>query len=338
MVGKLRPEMLAKYVLSRVGRRDPSVIVGPLIGEDAAVIDIGDDRVLVAHADPITGAVELLGWLAVHIASNDIAVTGARPRWLLSVLYLPENADEKLIDSITKQIEEAAREVGAMVVGGHSEFTPGLDRPMIAMTAIGLVSKNKYVRTGGAREGDVVIMTKSAGVEGTAILSTDFSEELLRRGVPAEVIRQGREFIKMVSVVKEALLLAEEGLVTSMHDPTEGGILGGLSEIAYASKKTIDVWEERIPVAYETRVMCNALKLDPLRLISSGTLIATVSRDKSEDAIKLLTSHGATVSVIGEVRGYEGELVRLHRKDGSVFKLNDVYVEDELLRLWKESR
>ncbi len=335
MVGKLPPWMMLRYVYPRIGVRDPSVVVGPGIGEDAAVIDLGDGRVLVVHNDGITGAVELLGWLAVHIVSNDIAVTGARPRWFLMTLYLPEEGGEALVDNIMKQIDLAARELGVMVVGGHTEFTPKLERPLIATTAIGITSKEKFVRTGGARAGDLVLMTKVAAIEGTAILSTDFAEELRKRGVREDAIERGREFVKRVSVVKEALLLAENGLATSMHDPTEGGILGGLSEIAYASRKTIVVWEDRIPVASETLEMSRALGIDPLRLISSGTLIATTPREKVDKALELLRASGIEATIIGEVREYEDTLVVLHRRNGVTEHINDVYVEDELFRLWK---
>lgn len=341
MAGKLPPNLLSKYVLSRVGIPDPSVIVGPSIGEDAAIIDIGGGRVLVIHVDPITGAVEFLGWLAVHIASNDIAVRGVRPRWLLSVLYLPENATEELIDRITSQIDMAAREVGAMVVGGHTEYTPGIARPLISMTAIGVAQRGRYVTTGGARVGDAVVMTKSAAIEGTAILSTDFKNVLLKLGVSEEIIRRGERFIEKVSVVKEALALAEAGLATSMHDPTEGGLLGGLVEIAYASNKTIYIWEENILLAEETAAITGTLGLDPLKLISSGTLIATIPQDRVEEALKTLHSIGVEATAIGYVGEKTDSLATIYRKNGSIEKIKEVYVEDELAkawRLWREGR
>jgi len=335
MAGKLPPEILKKYILSRVGVVDPSVIVGPSIGEDAAVIDIGDSKVLVAHVDPITGAVEFLGWLAVHIACNDVAVRGVRPRWLLPVLYLPENADLGLIDKITTQIDTAAKEVNAMVVGGHSEFTSGLTRPLISMTALGITEKGRYVTTSGARVGDVVLMTKTVGVEGTAILSTDFRDALLRAGVPEDVIERGREFLKMISVVKEALILSNAGIPTSMHDPTEGGLIGGLVEIAYASNKTLEVWEGKIPIAEETALMTKALGLDPLRLISSGVLVATVPQERVEEAIKLLNQYGIKATVIGRVNEYSGHYVVIRREDGRVEEIDELYVKDELISMWE---
>ena len=335
MAGKLPPEILKKYILSRVGVVDPSVIVGPSIGEDAAVIDIGDSKVLVAHVDPITGAVEFLGWLAVHIACNDVAVRGVRPRWLLPVLYLPENADLDLIDKITTQIDTAAKEVNAMVVGGHSEFTSGLTRPLISMTALGITEKGRYVTTSGARVGDVVLMTKTVGVEGTAILSTDFRDSLLRAGVPEDVIERGRGFLKMISVVKEALILSNAGIPTSMHDPTEGGLIGGLVEIAYASNKTLEVWEGKIPIAEETALMTKALGLDPLRLISSGVLVATVPQERVEEAIKLLNQYGIKATVIGRVNEYSGHYVVIRREDGRVEEIDELYVKDELISMWE---
>lgn len=338
MVGKLSPDLLAKFIFSRVGRIDHSVIIGPSLGEDAAVIDLGDGRVLVAHVDPITSAVEYIGWLAVHIASNDLAVRGVRPRWLLSVLYLPENLTIDLIDKITSQMDSAAKEVDAMIVGGHSEFTPGLDRPMISMTAIGVADRNRYVTTGGARVGDMVLMSKAAAVEGTAILSTDFRELLIKRGVPKSIIEKGSGFIKHISVVEEALTLSENGLASSMHDPTEGGLLGGLAEIAYASKKTIEIWEEKVPLAKETTIISRALGIDPLRLISSGTLIATIPWERVETAINALESIGIKASIIGKVIEPLESLVILHRKDGDIEEIKDVYVKDELVSSWEKWR
>jgi len=336
VVGKVPASMLVRYVYARLGVLDPSVVVGPAIGEDAAIIDLGDGRVLVVHNDAITGAVEFLGWLAVHIVCNDVAVRGAKPRWFLMSLFLPEEDGERILDEVMDQVDGAAKELGVMVVGGHTEFTSGLDRPIVGTTAIGLTSADRYVRTGGAREGDAVIMTKTAAIEGTAILSTDFAEELRRRGVGEDVIVRSREYLKNVSVVKEALLLAENRLATSMHDPTEGGIVGGLTEMAYASGKTFVVWEERIPISRETLEISKALIVDPLKLISSGVLLATVPRNRVSEALKILEANGVNASVIGEVKEFTGSLLVLHRQNGRIEEFRDVHVEDELFRLWKE--
>ncbi len=336
MRDKLKPDILIKHVLSRIGLRDRSVIGGPSIGEDAAVIDLGDGRALVVHVDPITGAVEYLGWLAVNIACNDVAVAGAKPRWLLQVLYLPEGTSVEVLNKITLQVDSAARELETMVVGGHSEYTPGIERPLISMTAIGLTEIDKLVRTSGAKPGDKILMTKTAGIEGTAILSSDFREDLLKRGVSGEVLEKCEEYIWMISVVKEALALASRRITSSMHDPTEGGVLGGLAEIAYSSKKSLEVWEERIPVSRETRIICNVLNIDPLKMISSGVLIATVPENLVDEALRVLGEIGVKATIIGEVRDWRGYLVRLHRRSGEVEEYSDVYVEDEVMRLWSK--
>jgi len=332
---KLSPKLMELYVFRRLGARDPSVVVGPGVGEDAAAIDLGNGRVLVVHSDAVTGAIEILGRLAVHVPCNDVAVAGARPRWLSITILVPEEWGAEVVDEVMEQVDEASRELGVAVVGGHTELTSGISRPIASSTAMGIVSASKFVRTGGARSGDLVLMTKTAGVEGTAIICTDFADALRARGVSEEIIARGREFFRRVSVVKEALLLAERGLATSMHDPTEGGVLGGLTEIAYASGKTLVVWEERIPVARETMEISRALGIDPLKLISSGTLLATVPRGRVDEALRILEDSGVEVSIIGEVRDRGDALVVLHRRSGNVEKLVHVYVEDELFRLWK---
>ncbi len=328
-VGKVRPDLLARFVFSRTGARDPRVLVGPAYGEDSAVIDMGD-FVLVVHSDPITEAVGRIGWLAVHVACNDVAVRGARPRWLLPVILLPEGCSDGLLDEITAQIDQAAREIGAAVVGGHTERCPRLDRPIISMTAIGTAPKDRYVITGGAKPGDAVLMTKGAGLEGTAILATDFSAELAEAGVPEELLEKARAFMSEISVVEEALALAEVG-VNSMHDPTEGGLLGGLAELAYASGKRVEVWEEKVLVRPETEAVCRALGVDPLKLISSGCLLATLPKEKLGEAQEKLGRLGVDWAVIGEVgEGPPGLLV--HREDGRTERVGP-FVEEELARL-----
>jgi len=331
-VGKLEPELLARYVFSRLGVEDPSVLVGPAYGEDSAIIDMGD-FVLVAHSNPITEAIGRVGWLAVHVACNDVAIRGAKPRWLLPVLLLPEGCPEDAIDAVTAQMDEAAREVGAMIVGGHTERTPGLRRSIISMTALGVAPKGKYVITGGARPGDLVLMTKGVAVEGTAILALDFARELIEAGLPRGVLEKAKKFMAEISVVPEALALAEVGM-NSMHDPTEGGLLGGLAEVAYASGRLIEVWEEEMLVRPETKAICKALGIDPLRLISSGCLIATFTPDKLGDVGEALKRLGVSWAVIGRVReGPPGLL--LHKRDGSVERVGR-FVPEELARFWAE--
>ncbi len=333
MVGKLPLNLMLKYVYPRLGKIDSSVIVGPTVGEDAAIIDLGNGRVLVVHSDAITGATESLGWLAVHIVSNDIAVRGAKPRWFLISLFLPEGDAEATVDKIMAQVDMAAKELDVMVIGGHTETTDSVKRPIAGTVSMGLTTKDLYVTTSGAKNGDYVIVTKGVGIEGTAIICTDLSNLLRERGVGEETISRGTKLLSMVSVVKEALLLAENRLATSMHDPTEAGLIGGLSEVAYASKKTIEVYENKIPILNETKIISSALNIDPFRLISSGTLVATVPPDRISKALKVLDENDIPAEVVGRVKEFNGNLVEIHGEGGSVETVRTVYVTDELFRL-----
>ena len=332
MTGKLPPSFLEKYVWRRHGRDDPRVLVGPGIGEDAAVIDMGD-RVLVLHSDPITEAVEGIGWLALNIAANDVATAGARPLWASVTILLPEGFGEELLDEITRDLHRAAEELGVSIVGGHTEEAPRLDRPILVVTMLGEAPRDRYVRTGGAGPGDAVLVIKSAGLEGTSILAKDFRSLLESRGLSDGLLERAAGFAAEVSVVREALLLAELG-ATSLHDPTEGGLIGGLVEVALASGKTLEVWEESVPVRPETRSICEALGLDPLKLISSGALIATVPPEKLASVEEALRRLDVEYGVVGRVHEGAARLV-IHRVDGR----KEEYMEppvDELARVWEK--
>lgn len=332
--GKISPDLLEKYVFTRLGVDDKSIVIGPSYGEDAAIIKIDSGIVLVVHSDPITAAEKLIGWLSVHIACNDIAVRGARPRWLLSVLLLPEEASVELLDEITRQIDSAAREVGVSIVGGHTESAPDLSRPIVSTTAIGIAREDRVVSTRNAKPGDLLVMTKYAGLEGTAILASDFREELLEKGVSVEVLGEAEDYTKSISVVPEAVALAEEGLVSAMHDPTEGGILGGVAELAYASGTLIRVYEEKIPLTSATRTITSALGVDPLKLISSGVLLATTPKKYVDRVLDVVERLGVRASIIGEVvsKYYPGRVVYV-KKSGETIDIPR-HVVDEIYRVY----
>ncbi|MCW4014145.1 MAG: AIR synthase related protein, partial [Candidatus Bathyarchaeota archaeon] len=175
--GKIPKELLTKYVFSCLGTPNSRVLKGPLIGEDAAVIDLGE-KVLIAKANPITGAEEKIGWLAVHINANDVAARGATPLWYMSIVLLPEGADESLLETIMLEQHEACSELGICIVGGHTEVAPNLGRPIVSGFMLGEASKDNYVTTGGAKVGDHIVLTKCVGIEGTGILASDLRERL----------------------------------------------------------------------------------------------------------------------------------------------------------------
>ncbi|MEM1598121.1 MAG: AIR synthase family protein [Pyrobaculum sp.] len=323
-VGKLPPRLLEQYVFGRRGASRPEVIVGPSIGEDAAVVDLGG-KYLAVHTDPISGSVRLIGRLAVYVPTNDIAVRGVEPAWLSVALFLPPTASENDLDEITRQIDEAARELGVMVVGGHTEVTTAVTRPLVVATAAGVGPR--YVTTGGARPGDYVIMTKSAGQEAASILATDFEQEALARGVEPSALEKAKSFIGQISVVREALALAD--LATAMHDPTEGGLAAALAEVAYASGVTIQVDREAVIVYREVEELCRAFGIDPLETLSSGVLLATVPPHALDDTLNRLKDLGIPHAVIGRVVERRDYLV-----DVSGRRIYEPYVEDKLFTLF----
>ncbi|MDH5532595.1 MAG: AIR synthase family protein, partial [Candidatus Bathyarchaeota archaeon] len=324
-VGKLDPALLKQVVFGCLGSPDPRVIVGPRIGEDAAVIDF-KDRVLVVHSDPITGAIENIGWLAVNVCANDIATRGVRPLWVLIVMLFPQNVSSAQMKQITSQIDKAAKELGIAVIGGHSEFTPSIKRPILIATVIGEAEKGKFVRSSGARVGDRIVVTKGAAIEGTAILSTELAE-LLETKVDRAVVSRAQKFVRMISVVEDALTAIEVGGVHAMHDATEGGIAGCLQEIAWASNVGVVAHEERIPIYEETKAVCNALNIDPLKTISSGALIISAHREKAEEIVVTLKKKGIQASVIGRiVDKREGSYIL--RRDGTRLDLSKPVKEE----------
>lgn len=326
--GKLSPETLKKIIFSNLGVTDPRVIIGPQVGEDAAVIDFGD-RFLITHADPITGAIENIGWLSVNIIANDIATRGARPRWLLVVMLLPQSIKLSQIKQIMEQINEAATSLDMAIVGGHTEITLDIDRPILITTAFGETNGKMVINTNGAKVGDAIIVTKGIAIEGTAILSTEMADSLKGK-VDKETIRKAQRFVRMISVVKDAMTATEVGGVHAMHDATEGGIATGLQEVAAASKVGIRVNEKNIPIFEETKKICNALEIDPLKTISSGMLIIAADAKKANEIVEALKKAGVQGKIVGEVvKKDEGAYIL--RKDGSKLDLSKPLEEE----LWK---
>jgi hydrogenase expression/formation protein HypE len=323
-IGKVPPEVLERLVWGRRGAFRKEVVVGPALGEDAAIIDLGG-RYLAVHTDPISGSVKLLGYLAAYVPTNDVAVRGVEPMWLSVAVFLPPEVDEGVLDVITGQLDSAARELGVAVVGGHTEVTTAVTRPLAVVTAMGVGSR--YVSTSGARPGDYVIMTKSAGQEAASILATDFEEEALRRGVDRSAVEKAKEFIRHISVTREALALAD--VATAMHDPTEGGLANGLAEVAYASGVSIAADPGRITVYPEVEALCRAFGIDPLETLSSGVLIATVPPDRLAEAEERLRKIGVSHSVIGRVAPRGDYLVKIGER-----AYVKPYVEDKLFLLF----
>ena len=311
LAGKLPLDMLAD-LLGRIERVDPRVVLGASPGEDAALIDVGD-RYLVAKSDPITFATDLIGWYLVQVNVNDLAVMGATPRWLMATLLLPEGVSEAEVRAIFDQLLDACRSHGIALVGGHTEVTHGLPRLIAVGALLGEAAKDEVVLTSGARPGDSVVLTKGIAIEGTAILAREAKAELTAAGVAPRLIEEAREllFTPGISVRKDAEVARKAAQVNSMHDPTEGGLATALRELAVAAGVGLEVDQAAIPVLQACRAFCDALGLDPLGLIASGALLATVAAENAAPLIEALGGDGIPAWEIGRVTpAGEGLLLR----------------------------
>lgn len=296
--GKIPIDVLKDVVFKNLGVKREEVILGPSAGIDGAVIEVGN-RSLIVSMDPITGALERIGGLAVNVNANDIATFGVEPAFLFSCILLPEGADRKIVETICVQMNETAKELNMAIVGGHCEVTPGLANPIVVGCTMGITKKENYVTAGGAKSGDTLILTKSAGIEGTAILASD-REKQLRKVMSLEMLLKAKEFFKQISIVKEAITAFKTGGVDAMHDPTEGGITGGVYEMAEASKLGVRIIEEKIPVQPETARICEFFKIDPLQLISSGALLIAAKPETANKIVEKLKQKNIQASVIGK--------------------------------------
>jgi hydrogenase expression/formation protein HypE len=302
-VGKLPLEQL-RPLLKQLSKHDPRLLVGPQIGEDAAVIHAGD-RCLVVATDPVTFATDQIGRYAVHVNANDVAVLGARPLWFFVVMLLPENrTTPELAETIMADARSACEELDVAIGGGHTEITQGLDRPILVGQMLGEVAPTRVVRKTRIAVGDQILLTRGLAIEGTAILARERSERLQDRIDPDVLARAARFLIEPgISVVSAALAAANVGeVVHAMHDPTEGGLATGLFELVAPAGLGLRVIRDRIPVFPETTSICSALSFDPLRLLASGALLIAVAPGGADLVVRAIEATGAPVAVIGEVR------------------------------------
>ena len=301
--GKLPQEILDR-LLKRFSCDDPRVVLGPQVGEDAAVIDMGD-RLLVAKTDPITFAAEKIGHYLVHINANDIACMGATPKWLLVTCLLPVGkTDVRSLEALFEDLAEACDELGITVCGGHTEVTPGLDRVILAGQLLGEVSRDLLVDKSRIRPGDHILLTKGIAIEGTCVLATERGD-LLKDKVDNSILDNSRSLLKEpgISVVKDAkVALASAGRdVHGMHDPTEGGLWQGVRELATRAGMGVRIMRDQIPVLPETRILCEFFKLNPMGLLASGALLLAVSPSCESKLIKDLADAEIQTARIGDI-------------------------------------
>lgn len=323
-IGKIDFETFSRYLLKRLGKKDSSVLVPPLTGVDAGVIDIGHDKVLIVAEDPIFSIpkqpLEMFGWYTVHIGASDVAVMGVKPRYMTYTLLMPPQTTNEDFRTIVDSIHKTAKELEIAIVGGHTGYYPGFAAPTIGGIAIFSVArKGDYVTPADAKPGDDVILTKGPAIETAGILSVLRERELLKN-YPPSLIKKAQDLCKEMTVVKDAMVAMETGGVTAMHDATEGGVIGGLFEIANASGVGMDIDESLFIYPEEVRMVCEAFAIDSLSAIAEGSLLITVRPSHSERILKRLEEEGIEASLIGGVlKDPKKRLMR--RRNGSAVSL-----------------
>jgi len=328
-MSKFSLDVLQKHVFPFTRCDDPDVLLGAAFGEDVALTRIGDS-ILASHVDPIVGAIGGIGSLAIHVAANDIAASGIQPRWILLLVLIPDQTDTALLERIMRDASAAAQELGASIIGGHTGYSAGLSRPLVAATVMGAKPGADAVRTGGAQPGDAVLITKGIALEGTAILAEDFRDVAVSLGLSEKEILEAADLIKSVSVVPEALVLSKVG-ATAMHDVTRGGLLETLLEIAVLSGAGIELERDRLPIAPIVTRFAETFEFDPLRMISSGTLAVTIPPGRLDEARAQLAALSVPHAVVGRV--VSGTGVKVIGREEVYF--NEIHCEDdELARLW----
>jgi len=325
-LGKVNNKFLKEIVFKYLGCPNERLLYGPAIGRDAAAVSLSNGKILIVKSDPITGAVQHIGRLAVIINANDIAVLGARPLFFVSIILLPIDSSLNDFETICKDMDSAARELEVSIIGGHSEICAGITNSIVSGTMLGETTSDSLI-TANSKPGDKLIMTKSAAIEGTTILAWD-KEEYLKNRIGGKILASAKKFLSYLSILPEAQLALEIGGITAMHDPTEGGILNGIFEMCEAANVGANIYVDNIPIAKETYEICKVFDLDPLRLISSGTLLMSLNPNYYDQIISSLNSKGIPATYIGEIK--KEKTITLIKKNGT----QEILTEQNKDQLW----
>ena len=293
-IGKLENSELESLILSKFKRLRSESLTVPHVGEDCASLDLGNDYIILSM-DPITSAGDnSLGLLSIHVNCNDVICMGAEPVGLLVTLLLPPDYPPERIGRIADDLSAAAQSAHVDILGGHTEFTDAVTRPITCSSVIARMPRDQKLQ--GLQIGDSLVMTKSAGLEGTAILATDHADRLTQ--LPPALLKEASGYFSLLSVVQEGKIALCHG-AHAMHDVTEGGILGAAWEICYAAGLGLVLDKNSIPVSEPTRQIASIAGIDPLRLLGSGSLL--IGCLNGDELVNELKQQGISASVIGHV-------------------------------------
>lgn len=331
--GKLPNEILGR-LLAQYTFPSERVVLGPGVGRDAAVIDMGD-RYLVAKTDPITFAADEIGWYLVNVNANDIVTTGAEPKWLLCTALFPAGrTDLAEVEAVFAQLSAACRSLGIALCGGHTEVTGGISQTILVGQMLGEVLPTDLVTPDGLCTGDSIVLTKGIAVEGTAILARERGSEL-EGLVPPEVIERAAGFLHHpgISVVREARAATRVARLHAMHDPTEGGLATALAELATAANLGIRILAGSVPVFPETALLTHHFGLNPWGTIASGALLIGCAAADADRVVEAIRAEGIWAGLIGEATTGTG--VVLVDEEGAEQPL-PVFARDEVARLFED--
>lgn len=304
--GKVSESILKRSVIHPIEKRRTEVLAGAAVGEDCAVLEAGKGEVLVMSTNPVTGTGEEMALFLMNRIANNLASAGAESVGVMSTILLPENTQEQELKRIVKQLEEAATFLNMEIMGGHTEVTAAVREPVLSLTGVGKAGKENYKRTGDARAGQDVVLTKWIGIEGTALLAKAKEKDLRGRFSEA-FVGQAQSFLKYISVVPEAAVAMKSG-VSAMHDVSEGGIFNALWELAEAAGVGLDIDLKKIPVRQETIEVCEVFDINPYFLMSGGAMLMTA--DNGHDLVRRLELEQIPATVIGKVTDGNDRIVR----------------------------
>lgn len=304
-IGKVPENVLKRSILKQIKTKRPEVLVGADVGEDCAAIALSPDEAMVLSTDPITGTTKDIGRWAVMVSANDIATSGAEVIGMLVCAMLPPDITEQQIKEVMEQIESACEELKIQVVGGHTEITDAVTRPVLTITGIGKVKRDCLLPTGGAKPGQDVVVTKWIGLEGTSILAKEKEEELLKK-FPKHLIEEAKSYDRFLSVIPEAATAVKSN-VSAMHDITEGGVFGALWELAESAGVGLSVDLKKLPIKQATVELCNYFDINPYELMSSGSML--IAADNGHDLVRELEKQGIHALVVGKVTDSNDRIV-----------------------------
>ncbi len=298
--GKLPNELLEQY-LAELKVRDPSILIHPGVGEDVAAVRIQEDEILVLKSDPITFTCDAMGQYAVSVNANDIATSGAVPRWFLTTLLFPPGTSPSQVRTVMAELGRVSRQLKITLCGGHTEITDAVQRPVVIGMMAGTVRQRDLIEKKNMRQGDTILMTKQVAVEGISIIARDFQKLLSEKGISAGEIEAAQKMLDQISILPEARFACRREGVSAMHDVTEGGLATAVAELSSAGGCKIAVDMETIPIPELTRRICGAVGIDPLGLIGSGSLLICCRPELAERLCQNIRRQGIAAVQIGRV-------------------------------------